>query len=383
VHYYQRPDARYLGVDPNATSLSGYGGSVRFGRAENHRLRLTDHFHMYSPGLELNDLGYLRQADVLANQVFLGWSEPSPKGAFRTYSFQLSRQDNWDFGGLRANATTAVDASAQLANKWMTSGHLDFNQVVDTRALHGGPALRWHDYFSTFLRVGSDSSRRLSVTGQADHAWAMEDDSRSTNLLASLSLRPSNRLSLSGQVSYETKIDNLQYVATADSAPGTRWVLGRIAQDTWSFTFRANLSIRPELTVQYYGSPFIGTGQYTAFKKATDTLATSYEDRFHRYAPGEIAYDRGANRYQVSETPGGQGAEYAFDNPDFSFRQFRSNLVVRWEYKPGSSLYAVWSQGRSDSLAGWEPSFASNWDALWHAPSDNVFLVKLSYWFSP
>ncbi len=196
-----------------------------------------------------------------------------------------------------------------------------------------------------------------------------------------MNFRLSNRLSVSGSASYEQLQDNLQYVATADRDEGTRWVLGRIDQDTWNFTFRVNLSITPELTVQYYGSPFIGTGLYTAFKKATDTLATTYADRFHLYGPDEIAFEPQDNAYRVTEEGG--GPSYSFANPDFSFRQFRSNLVARWEWKPGSSLYVVWSQGRTSYAPEWNDSFSSNWDALNGARPDNVFLVKLSYWFSP
>jgi hypothetical protein len=197
-----------------------------------------------------------------------------------------------------------------------------------------------------------------------------------------LNLRPSNRLSFSGSVSYEALLDNLQYVDTADREGGEpRWVLGRIDQDTWSFTFRVNLSITPDLSLQYYGSPFVGTGRYDAFKRATDTLARDFASRFHLFAPDEIAYDAEANAYRVSEAESGRS--YAFRNPDFSFRQFRSNLVARWEWKPGSSLYVVWSQGRTDYVPEWEGSFSSNWDALWQAQPDDVFLVKLSYWFSP
>jgi hypothetical protein len=383
VHGYQRPDAGHLGVDPNATSLGGHGGSIRLGRSDASRLRLTDHFHWYAPGLELNDLGYLRQADVLANQVFLGWSESSPNGVFRDYSWRLSREDQWDFGGLRTKATTAVEASGQFKSKWRASGRFAFDQVVDTRVLRGGPALRWHDYFTGSLSASSDSSRRASVSVNAEHAWAVDDDSRSSSVGGELRARPSNRLSLSGAVSYEQLVDHLQYVATVDTDVGSRWVLGRILQDNWSLTFRASVSITPELTVQYYGSPFIGTGRYTRFRKATDTLARRYQDRFDGYAVGEIAFDAVSNRYRVAEESGGPASSYTFGNPDFSFRQFRSNLVVRWEYKPGSSLYVVWSQGRTGSTAMWQPSFSSSWDALWRMRPDNVFLVKLSYWLSP
>jgi len=135
----------------------------------------------------------------------------------------------------------------------------------------------------------------------------------------------------------------------------------RIDQDTWSFTFRVNVSITPDLTLQYYGSPFIGTGRYTAFKKATDTLAKPYGDRFHLYGPDEIAYGQ-KKTPTVTEAEG--GPSYSFANPDFSFRQFRSNLVARWEWKPGSSLYVVWSQGRTSYAPEWDDSFSSNWDAL-------------------
>jgi hypothetical protein len=210
---------------------------------------------------------------------------------------------------------------------------------------------------------------------------ARDDDSRAWSAGGYVNVRPSNRFSLSGSVSRERLLDNLQYVATAGTDDGTRWVLGRIDQDTWSFTFRVNVSITPELTIQYYGSPFVGTGRYTDFKRATDTLAREYVDRFRLYSPDEISYRAERNRYDVVEAGG--GPTYSFPNPDFSFRQFRSNLVARWEWKPGSSLYVVWSQGRTGYRPAWDPSLSSNWDALWQAPPDDVFLVKLSYWFSP
>jgi len=381
VHFFQRPDAGHLGVDPNATSLSGHGGMVRFGRSDTSRLRLTDHFHWYSPGLDLNDVGFLRQADLIANQVFLGWSETAPKGAFRSYSVQLAREDQWDFGGLKTLTQTELETSGQFKNKWRAEASVSYQDVVDTRMLRGGPALRYHDYYETQLFLGSDDSRRGSAHAHGSYSWARDDDSRGWSSGVGLNLRPSNRLSFSGSVSYEKLLDNLQYVATADADGAPRWVLGRIDQDTWNFTFRVNLSITPDLTLQYYGSPFIGTGRYAAFKKATDTLAQANADRFHLFGPDEIAFRAEDNSYQVTEAGG--GPSYSFASPDFSFRQFRSNLVARWEWKPGSSLYVVWSQGRTAYAPEWDGSFSSNWDSLRGAQPDNVFLVKFSYWFSP
>jgi hypothetical protein len=247
--------------------------------------------------------------------------------------------------------------------------------------LRGGPALRWHDYLEGALTAQTDPSRRASAKLSGERVWVRDDDSTHSLVSGSLSLRLSNRLSVSGSASYERGVDNLQYVATVDAGGEPRWVLGRIEQDTWTFTVRADLSITPDLTVQYYGSPFIGTGLYTDFKKATDTLARANTDRFHISGPEEIRYLPDTNSYRVTEAA--NGASYSFANPDFSFRQFRSNLVARWEWRPGSSLYAVWSQGRTGSIPYWDGSFSDNWSALWGTRPDNVFLVKLSYWFSP
>jgi hypothetical protein len=381
VHYYQRPDASHLEVDPRRTSLAGHGGSMRIGRSDASRLRLVDHFHWYSPGFDLNDVGYLRQADLMANQVFLGWSEPTPKGIFRQYAVELSREDLWDFGGLQTDAITSGTASAQFKNKWNVSGSLAFAESVDTRALRAGPALRLSDSGAATLALGTDSSRRISLSADGRRMWACEGGSEAWQGHGRLRLRPSNRLLLTADGSYTWATDDLQYVTTAQVEGSPRWVLGRIDQELWSLTFRANLAVTPELTVQYYGSPFIATGRYGAFKRATDTLAAAYESRFHRYGELEIAYRPEDDSYHVSES--GSGAAYAFANPDFSFRQFRSNLVVRWEYKPGSSLYAVWSQGRTGYDPAWDGTFRGNWNGLWRAQPENVFLIKLSYWFSP
>lgn len=382
VHYYQRPDATHLGVDPNRTSLTGHGGSARFGRSDTSRWSLTDRVHWYSPGFDLNDVGYLRQADLIANQVSLGWTEPTPKGIVRGYSAQISRDDQWDFGGLQTRTSTAATASAQFTNRWRVSGSLTFSQSVDTRALRGGPAVRLSDFSTASLSVGTDSSRRVSLSAYGRGERAIEGGTGAWRAQAGLRLRPSNRLSLSADAGHTGATNDLQYVATAKTGGGSRWVLGRIDQEVWDLTFRANLTVTPELTVQYYGSPFIATGRYTGFKQATSTLARSYEDRFHRYGDSEIAYRPDVNRYEVTEKSGGPSAQYSFANPDFSFRQFRSNLVARWEYKPGSSLYVVWSEGRTGRAPAWDESFQSNWNEMWRTQPDNVILVKISYWFS-
>ncbi len=381
VHYYQRPDAAHLHLEENATSLSGNGGAVLFGTSGKGRFHATARYNWYSPGLELNDVGYLRQADVKANQVTLGWVEPRPRGIFREYSFQGTRLDQWDFGGLHTLSATVADASASFQNKWSLSGEAAYNQLVDTRALFGGPALRKSDFWTAFLKLSSDNSRRLSLSLKGEHDWSLEGGTVRNDLSGSASFRPSGRITFSATGEYLRLEDDLQYVGTQQTTGGTRWLIGRNHEQLWNLTFRINLAITPDLAVTYYGSPFIASSRFTDIRKATDTQSPVYENRFHRFGPDEIAYSSGANAYLIREADG--GPLYTLPNPDFALRQFRSNLVLRWEYKPGSVLYVVWQQGRNGSEPDWVDSFHQNWNALWSTPADNVFLVKLSHWFSP
>ena len=386
VHYYQRPDASHLGVDPNATSLSGHGGSVRFGRSDTSRLRLTDHFHWYSPGLDLNDVGYLRQADLIANQVFLGWSEPTPRGIFRSYSVQLAREDQWDFGGLQTTlAHTELEASGQFKNKWARRGErLDYQDVVDTRACcAAGPRCAGTTTTRRSSGGGTDDSRAgLRVARDGSYVLGARRRLAGLEPRAGLNLRPSNRLSLSGSVSLREAAR--QPAVRGDRRRGRRPALGARPHRPGHLELHLPGEpldhAGPDAPVLrepvHRDRPLLGLQARRRTRWRTDNA-----DRFHLFGPDEIAFRPDGER--LPRDRGGAGPSYSFANPDFSFRQFRSNLVARWEWKPGSSLYVVWSQGRTAYAPEWDGSFGSNWDSLREAPPDNVFLVKLSYWFSP
>jgi hypothetical protein len=378
VHYYQRSDADHLGVDPGATAMSGHAGTVRAARYGNSKWLWSEELRWMSPGLELNDVGYLRQADAILNEAELSYQQLEPRGAFRDYGFSVSREDGWDFGGLNTEGRTRVDWRANFRNKWGVGG--DFAVIEapnDTRLLRGGPAMTRSGFVSAELGVHTDQSRRvvLSLAGERD--FVFDGGGREETLSASIRVRPSNSVSVSVNAFYEHNVDDLQYVDTARPGGVAKYVLGRLDQDTIGLTLRANVFLTPDLSIQYYGSPFVSNGSYTRFRRASNTpRADRYDDRFHLFAPGEITYLPDLNAYRVDEG----GATYGFGNPDFDFRQFRSNLVARWEFTPGSSIYVVWSQDRTDEdLFG--RSISDSFDALRLAPAANVFLVKLSYWF--
>ncbi len=156
--------------------------------------------------------------------------------------------------------------------------------------------------------------------------------------------------------------------------------LGSIEQTTVGLTVRLNYSLTPDLCVQLYGQPFVSAGKYSLFKVITEPKTRVWEDRYRIFGEDEIAFDAAGEIYTVDENADGI-VDYSFGNPDFNFLEFRSNLVVRWEYRPGSAIFLVWSQGRTgfDTLGDFR--FGRDFGALFDVHPRNVFLVKFSYGF--
>ena len=177
--------------------------SLRGGTSGKGRFRLTDHFHWYSPGLDLNDVGYLRQADLVANQVFVGWSESTPKGIFRDYSFQASREDHWDFGGLQTKASTGLDASGTFKNKWGAPRTSPSTRTSTPARCAAAPRCARTTTSRRRLRARTDTSRRGSFSLHGEHAWASSDDSRKTSLEFEANVRPPAGCRCSAEVGYE------------------------------------------------------------------------------------------------------------------------------------------------------------------------------------
>ena len=172
---------------------------------------------------------------------------------------------------------------------------------------------------------------------------------------------------------------NLQYVTTENWQGNDRYILGRMMQKTFALVFRLNYSITPNISIQYYGQPFVAAADYTHFKRITESRAEKYEDRFQEFKSEELQLEN--DLYRVDENNDGI-VDYSFDKPDFNFRQFRSNLVMRWEYRPGSTVYFVWSQGRTGSESMGDFAYKRDVAGLFDVYPQNVFLVKFYHWFS-
>jgi len=203
-----------------------------------------------------------------------------------------------------------------------------------------------------------------------------ENSARRYMLSPGISVRPVQKLKLGITANYSDNRDNLQYVAEKNYQSEKRYILGTIDQQTLGLTFRIDLNLTPEFSVQYYGSPFVSKGTYSEFKRVTTPDAQSYSDRFallDSELTGAI-YELDENNDNVTD--------YTIENPDFNFHEFRSNLVAKWEYRLGSFIYFVWSMDRSGNSAASDASFSDSYRELRSIYPNNIFLIKLNYWFT-
>ena len=224
-----------------------------------------------------------------------------------------------------------------------------------------------------------DFSGRLGV-------WGRQGDSDSEDLWevwGALSWRPTNALSLELAPSHGEVDREMQYITTSSFGESSRYLFGALHQETTVLTLRLDYTITPDLTVQLYAQPFISTGRYERFKRITDPRAAAFRDRFDVLAGNRIAFDPSAEGFEVDENQDGQ-VDYDFSDPDFDVREFNSNLVVRWQYSPGSAVFLVWSQGRFDNTPRHSGlNLDRQLSQLFSAPADDVVLLKISKWFSP
>lgn len=387
VHYYQRVSGRsYLGVDDTRTSLNGTGGYVKVGRRGNAKWNISETFSWNSPGFDLNDMGYMKQADVLSNETEVSYRQTDIWKIFRYNAFNLTQKNQWNYGG----TATSNDLGLRWRSMTMKRYEWDIQESfgwnwIDSRMLRGGPDMRFDPYFYTAASFNTDKSKRVMAMFKYEGDHNLDGYNRNNKIMPSLTFRLGNHVSLSGQFDYAWNTDNLQYVGTfahagSDSgdAYDTRplYLMGHMDQKTYGVTMKVQVNVTPDISIQYYASPFTSTGTFRDFKKAADTQSRTYADRFYAYAPPEITWSD--NLYTVTT----ETDRFSFANPDFSFNEFRSNLVARWEYLPGSTLYFVWELRMSNRdnhfISGW----GNNLDRMFGLPSVNTFMTKLNYWFS-
>ena len=380
THLFNRVDTSHLEVDPTRTSLTGTGGRFGIGKVGGQHWNYNAGFKWVSPELELNDIGFLRNADEMIQYANLSYRSIKPTGIFRDFNVRFKQFSAFDFEGNYNRIQYQLNGSASFLNNW----EIDFGlahkpHIFSNSILRGGPRWRFSQENFQFLFVGSDRRKKFFGKIGLIHSQAKENNFSLLTFESELNYQPTNALNISLSPEYSISKNQTQYVTQSDyNNSASRYVLGTIDNHTLMASVRLDYTINPNLSIQYYGQPFISRGRYKDFKYVTNPVAERLSDRFRLYDSNQINLN--GNDFQVDENRDGV-MDYSFSNPDFSFVQFNSNLVLRWEYIPGSELFLVWSQGITSSVASSNGLFEGIETGILEERPQNIFLIKATYRF--
>lgn len=353
-HYFQRPDSP-VALDLTRTSLSGDAGQVKFAKIGGQRVRFEFIGGFKSPGYDTNDLGFMRRADQRSMNSWVQVRSDKPTHWFRSRNINFNQWAGWSSRGDRLSSGQNINSHWQFINNWRIGGGFNVNQAtVDDRVTRGGPAAIVDGETSAWYYMATDERKAMSFNYEGGYG-SSGHGTRFYDIMPGLTFRPMSALHVTTSMRYSRNVNDAQWVSTVtDSA--TRSIFAHLDQTTVSLTGRVNYTITPTLSLQLYAAPFVSSGGYGGFKELAVPRAANYDQRYAPFAHS--------------------------DNPDFNYRSFRTTNVMRWEYKPGSTLFVVWQQAREETTENGDFRFGRDFGDVFSAPGRNVVLVKLAYWLN-
>ncbi|MFO7998690.1 MAG: DUF5916 domain-containing protein [Bacteroidales bacterium] len=377
ARYFQRPDAGHVSLDSSRTSLTGSGGRMQLGKIGGGHWNFMAAMTWKSPGFEINDMGYMREADQVFQLLWVGYKVWEPKGFYRSFNINMSQYTMWNFAGDRQVSGWNLNGSIRYKNYWTNNLGVEFNHNINAaNHLRGGPAIRLPARVNSWFGASTDNRRKLHFSMGGNLARSAENYSDLFRISLGMTYKPIDNLNFSLNPSYLSRSEELQYIRQTEFSGEPRYLFGRIHQQVVSFSFRLNFTLLPDLTLQYWGQPFVAVGNYSAFKYITDPQASRLVDRFEAFGPDQIALENLI--YRVDENRDGT-VDYGFGKPDFRVKELLSNLVIRWEYSPGSSLYLVWSQNKSGAEGNGGLNYFRDLDELFSEKGHHTLLIKATY----
>ena len=391
AHFFQRLD-RPDTADARArrTGMAGLGGYARLSKEQGHWLwEVATNFR--TPAYNNNDIAFFSRADYwwMSANIFPLWTKPTKW--YRQLLFIAGGQQKYTFDGDLNGRQGQLYGQVSTLNYWNISGFwIHQPSVFDDRLTRGGPVVRVpaNDFYS--LNVNTDS--RKPVVGQlnANYGCNTEGDCGKGASLG-LELRPRSNVTVSLNPSINRSETGFQFVdsfpdPTATSFYGTRYVFAHLTQRSVSMDTRFNVTFSPTLTLELFMQPLIATGAYSRYNVYA-APRTAQRLEFGRDF-GTVVVQPAANPsrdpatiFLDADTLGGGAPTDTLTDPSFTFRSLRGNAVLRWEYRPGSTLFLVWTRSSQiPTLPRGDIRFGDDAGALFQGPSENIFLVKMTYW---
>lgn len=361
VHNFQRPDAD-LGYDTTRTSLGGYSMMLGLNKRAGGIVRMWTGFGRTSPGFEINDVGFLPRADEQGYSTWIGIRPNNSTAYYRRLSLNVNQWFGWTTSGLPTGSGGNVNFFIEFPFYWGLNGGYGLGNVGETyddRAARGGPAVRLALERFMWLGISPDMRKPVALGGFMFHSSADEGRSSTWEYGPRLDVRGGSRLSGTITFNVSRRVQDAQWNGNygVTGSDTTHYTFARLDQTTNSVTTRVNFTATRKLSLQFYAQPFVTKGDFSNWRELAAPRARAYDARFRPFT--------------MKGEPG-----------DFDYKQFRTNSVIRWEYRPGSTIFLVWQQGREQS--GRDPgdfAIGRDYRNLFQTYPDNTFLLKASYWF--
>jgi hypothetical protein len=404
-HYFQRPDATRFSPDPEATSMGGVEWRLQFERRSGKHWTGSVWAAEVTRGFEINDLGFSGSAERLDGGVRFGYREINPGPVFRNYNLDISTfhnishealDDGWSLESWRGaylRGTVSLNARGELLNYW--SGNLGLSYTPDgwsRTATRGGPIMKDPGGPRLEARFNGDRRKAVSVGGRVELRTENEGGGKELNVNADVRIRPSPSLELSVQPQYQFERVSDQYVAVAggmafEPTYGPRYLFADLERRTFSMETRLNWTFSPQLSLQLFAQPLLSSGDFVTYKQLE--RAGSFDFRALQPGTGAVAAGGvrcsggdicrvGDEQYVDFDRDG--AADFDFGERDFNVRSLIGNAVLRWEYRPGSTIFFVWQRRQADRALLGDFDFGRDAGALFDAPADDRFIVKVNYW---
>jgi len=379
-HYFQRPDAKHVWLDSSATSMTGTAGRILINKQKGNFI-FNSALGFISPKFDVSDMGYMWSTDVINAHIAGGYKWTEPGKITRNISLLGSVFQSMDFDQNTIWKGIWQRGEFQFINYTYLIYSLAYNpQTVSNRRTRGGPLMLNPPGWQADINLGSDNRKPFIVKFDI-HSYNQAKNDRSLSVGAEMEWKLRPNLTISFEPDMDWDIENTQWVDCFDDpfAVNTfakRYVFASLKQKELSAGIRVNWTFTPKLSFQLYAQPLISTGDYTEFKE----LAKPKSYDFNIYDSQNIIQNN--DELQVDPDGSGPAEPFTFDNPDFDFKSLRGNAVLRWEYSPGSTLYLVWTQRRADSEYHGDFLFNRSFKKLWTTEADNIFMIKMTYWWN-
>jgi hypothetical protein len=382
AHFYQRPDQDHVAFDPRRTTMTGGTASIRLDKNAGRFTLGGIQLSTRTPDFDINDAGQMRSGDDIDFNADIQLRDTKPNRLVRYYQFGTSVVSGWNYGGIRQYLRFNQTAQATLHSflRFNARATLHVPSLSDDLT-RGGPLIATPAGYAVLAQVTSRANMPTTWNARTEYYHDAFNGWR-WDLGTGFATRPAPAWQASVDPTYSRSVDARQYVVTraggSSATYGQRYIFAAVERSTLSARFRVNYAFTPNLTVEGYAEPFAASGRFTGFGEVTAPRSNML--RVFGAAGTGTSITRQANG---TSTVTDGSSTFTLPALDFQRLSFRSNLVLRWEWLPGSTAFLVWQQSRQrNGTAGTLVQPGDLWNSV-HADGDNFLVAKVSYWIGP